>query len=258
MVSDESLRKYHDYLKDRLVLPLPGRVHSDVAGDERERVTLVGLVPVEDHDRVGLIAEIRRGGAEDFLPLWTLSVDQPGAARQLVEDYALWFWSYSPLNDPEGAGFLPGTGNPVWSLVKAATGYGAAFGATTGALLATDDRTFWGMYVGMAVLGLVGAVAGSRYGLLFGAINGMRFGQLYGAIFGIMAGVLIGSAVGVMVMGAVGTIPGAIAGSLLGALMPRACGGSRSTAAPGRRSGPVSGALSGRRGPTGRMRSPGR
>jgi hypothetical protein len=223
MVARASLQAYHDYLKARLVFPLPCREHTENDKSEPERVTLIGLAAFGEEPRFGLVAEIRRGESADFVPLWTLSVEEPPEAHQLVEDYAFWFWSHHPAHDTGEAGPLlsAGAAHPVWSALKAATAYGAGVGATTGALLVTDDKAFYGMYVGMGVLGLAGAMAGMRFGRVFGVLNGMRFGHMYGAIFGTMAGVLIGTAVGVMLMGAIGTIPGAILGSLLGAAFAR-------------------------------------
>jgi hypothetical protein len=219
VVDRASLQTYYAHLKARLPFPLPCLEHAENGGAQAERVTLVNMSAFSEDARFGLVAEIRRGESADFVPLWTLSVDQPADARQLVEDYAFWFWSQHPARDGGETGSLlsPGSGNPVWYALKTATAYGAGFGATTGALLATDDKAFYGMYVGAPVLALAGATAGVRFGRVFGMLNGMRFGHLYGALFGVMAGALIGTALGVMVMGAVGTISGSILGSLLGA-----------------------------------------
>jgi hypothetical protein len=222
LVNEASLRAYFDYLTTRLVFPLESRELDDTE-DEIGRVTLVGLPSFGDDPRYGLVAEIRRGEASDFVPLSTLSVEGPPEAHQLVEDYAFWFWSRHPLQDGSGGGMLfpaeGGARNPIWTAVRAAGAYGAACGAATGALRATVEFTDYGMYVGMALLGLAGWMAGSRFGRVFAAMNGIRFGHLYGALFGLMAGVLIGAAVGVMLVGALGTIPGAILFQLLGSAL---------------------------------------
>ena len=221
LVSGSSLLDYQRYLASRLTFPLPCR---DLVGEEEaeaERVSLVGLLPFTGEVRAGLVAEIRRGDEPDFVPLSTLSVEGPPEAHRIVEDYAFWFWSHHPIPVEGGEWPLLPTGDshPAWSTIKEAAAYATGGGATTGALLATEDNARYGLWVGMGVLGLLGYVAGARYGRVFGAVNGMRFGSLYGGLFGAMAGVLFGAAVGVMVVGALGTIPGAILGSIIGTVL---------------------------------------
>ena len=223
LVGEESLEMYHKYLSARLVFPLPCCEQLD-DGPKGEPLSLIRLIVFDGNPGFGLIAEIRRADKPEFLPLWTLTVDEPAEAHQLIEDYAFWYWSRNPIQG-EDAGpslFAPHAGHPVWSSLKAAAAYGAGCGATTGALLATDyEDSRYGMWIGMGIFGVVGYLAGTRFGRIFGAMNGLRFGHLYGGIFAAIAGVLIGAAIGVMMVGALGTIPGAILGSLIGSALAR-------------------------------------
>ena len=221
IVTGPSLLTYQRYLTTRLVFPL---ACHDVAVDDADgrtaAVTLTGIMEYTDDPRFGLVAEILRAGQKDFVPLSTLSVDEPQEAHQIVEDYAFWFWSRLSL-EPEAVGALltPGGVHPIWSTIKATAAYGAGCGATTGALLVTDPNSQYGMWVGIVVLGLGGFLAGTRFGRMLGTFNGIRFGPLYGAFFGTLAGMLVGTAGGVMLVGALGTIPGAILGSLIGSFL---------------------------------------
>ncbi len=70
IVSMESLPVYHKYLTARLIFPLACRLVDPDEETEQERVTLVGLPVVAEDPRYGLLAEIRRGDEQDFVPLW--------------------------------------------------------------------------------------------------------------------------------------------------------------------------------------------
>jgi hypothetical protein len=212
-----------------VTFPLGALYHGDFEkqNTEPEPVAVVGLETEIDEDE-GLMAVVRRGDHDERLPLWQLSILAPATLRELIQDYALWFFSFRVGRGGQSAlpYFPVPSGQPVnrhavWNFVKTGVSYGAGIGAPTGAILATLDEARYGMWGGMALVGLLGCLAGSRYGRVFGLVNHIRYGHLYGGIFGLMAGVVLGTVFGVMIMGALGTIPGCIAGSLLGAAFQR-------------------------------------
>jgi hypothetical protein len=214
-VEPATLRKYHEFLRSKLSLPLAALYYAGEVNDltGAESVTLLDIVNQDDVVH-GLLGKVRYGNDEGPVPLWHVSVADPPAAREALQDYAFWMWRRRALS--EGQVSFGGSAFPVWNTLRSSAAYGAVFGAPTGAILATTPIAIYGAWAGMALVAVLGYIAGARYGAVVAAVSRMRHGQLYGAIFGTLAGALIGAVLGVFAVGATGTILGSIAGSLVG------------------------------------------
>ncbi len=96
-VDDETLGKYHGYLKEHLSFPFSGKSSQEVGPlmDRTEVVTVVGLVDADDCEEMyGLLCQARQGKRRVELPLGEVEVDEGDPNQQLVADYSYWFWNH--------------------------------------------------------------------------------------------------------------------------------------------------------------------
>lgn len=103
-VDEESLETYYDYLEERMSLPFEVRYHEeDVDFFHRSpvrRVKVLALVrePGWDEDE-GIICDVLSAEGEGTMPLADLELRRSDPNRQLVDDYAAWF--YGELSEDE-------------------------------------------------------------------------------------------------------------------------------------------------------------
>lgn len=98
-VDDATLLTYYKYLASRLTFPLEAIWNREAGmGNVEEKVTVLSLGGSEDapciDDLVGVLcsAKINRGVGE--LPLAEIEKVEGKANKQLVDDYATWFWNH--------------------------------------------------------------------------------------------------------------------------------------------------------------------
>jgi hypothetical protein len=226
-VDEARLRRYRRWLADHLPLPRRGRYDEDFVNFPGKGLPLrvVGLAR-EDQcvGEFGVLAEVEVGSGPDggklLLPLSKIAMEDEDARRP-VQDYAFWFYQGQP---PPGApedllGAPVADRRLVWRLVQKAGLAGAIGGAVSGAILNTSPEAGWICLLGVALLGVVGYLLGTRFGLVTGVMYGVPYGAALGGVFGTLAGGLAGVVLGALVSGFVGALPGSIAGNLLGALL---------------------------------------
>jgi hypothetical protein len=96
-VDDEHLRTYHAYLAEHLSFPFPANFSQETGPfeDRSYPVTVVGLADPDDaDDMAGLLCKARHDRDCLELPLGELEVKKGNPNRQLVKDYAYWFWNW--------------------------------------------------------------------------------------------------------------------------------------------------------------------
>ena len=96
-VDEDTLRTYYRYLAARLAFPSEARWDPE-DGRPAETVTLTGLSGPEDHiwvdEMYGLLVHARAGPRRITVPLGECKAKKGSPNRQLLQDYAYWFWNY--------------------------------------------------------------------------------------------------------------------------------------------------------------------
>jgi hypothetical protein len=232
-VNVENLRRYGSYLRSELSFPFQGSYTVEIGPFEEAKylITVLGILEGDDCDEEeGVLCKAEQHGEGVQLPLADLEIPDNPHHRQLVEDYSYWFGNWR-LDDftaqaaAYGVPFDTHTGQPgKWSFLKALVPYalyGAAYGVVLGSLLGALEDARTGALVGAAILGLVGLMAGAKYGMLVGLVNRLRYASLVGGFLGALAGVLVGAVLGAMVVAYAGTLVGGIIGALVGRVLAK-------------------------------------
>ena len=97
-VDDDSLRKYYTYLADKLRFPVEAIWAREAGlGEVTEKVSILALGGFEHDpwidDTYGILCKARMQGGEGELPLAEMEKVKGKPNKQLVEDYAYWFWN---------------------------------------------------------------------------------------------------------------------------------------------------------------------
>jgi hypothetical protein len=221
-VNGASLRRYRRHLASRLTFPFAA-LYTEEVGPFRSKtdpVLVLRLLPAEEADEDdGLLAEVTRGAERLVLPLREVEVPAGDPFHLALEDYG-WWLENGPTDDSdeEGAGRPAAPPAPI-SLGTVLLLFGltvAVGGATLGAILRAVEGAQYGMAVGAALVGLLGLLAGSRFGGIFGAVNRIPSGSRLGGFWGMLAGAALGALAGALVV--------AIVGSVLGGILVRLAG----------------------------------
>lgn len=98
-VETKWLRRYYDYLTDRLTLPFEADYAEDIAGYRQivSRITVLELVHPDDHGRhgeQGLLCRARRGEEIVEVPLADVELVENSENSRLLDDYWYWFWNW--------------------------------------------------------------------------------------------------------------------------------------------------------------------
>jgi hypothetical protein len=97
-VDEESLRTYYKYLAAKLKFPVDATWAKVVGmGEVTEKVTILALGGFEDDpgidDTYGVLCKAKMSRGEGELPLAEMEKVKGKPNKQLVEDYASWFWN---------------------------------------------------------------------------------------------------------------------------------------------------------------------
>jgi hypothetical protein len=97
-VDEGSLRTYYKYLAAKLKLPIEATWAKEAGlGDVTEKVTVLALGGFEDDpwidDTYGILCKARMKGGDGELPLAEMEKVKGKPNKQMVEDYAYWFWN---------------------------------------------------------------------------------------------------------------------------------------------------------------------
>ena len=96
-VDDAALRSYYKHLAANLTFPFEARWQEEPDGGRSEKVTVLALAgSAEDpsiDDMQGILCNANRKQGQEELPLAEMAKPKGGANKQLVEDYAYWFWN---------------------------------------------------------------------------------------------------------------------------------------------------------------------
>ncbi|MBL8796926.1 MAG: hypothetical protein JNM56_23695 [Planctomycetia bacterium] len=236
-VNEENLRKYHEYLNEKLTFPFPARYEEETGPfqSRQHRLTVTSLHDPDDCDEEeGLLCEALEGDDELEIPLVQIEAAS-GPNRRLVEDYAYWFVNW-PSEGREEAALVHAPGSEVvydadremepsnaWPLFTSflKTGLmGGFYGTVLGAALASLEGAFVGARTGAILLGVGGGYLGTRTGEMIGVMNRVRQGHWFGGILGVALGALSGGMVGVMLMASLKALLGGLLGGVLGWFLP--------------------------------------
>lgn len=232
-VNDENLRKYHRYLATHLSFPFQAKyqvehqVETGLFQEKAISVTVMGLLDTDHFDEdQGILCEAMKEGQSVDLVLAELESTVNIHNRQLMEDYAYWFYNLTGGSSGISTSSEWTTLGPAplqlkkWTLfgaiLKCAIG-GGIIGISLGSLLAAMEIVQIGSLVGAVIVGLLGYWVGGRYGMIFGAVNRLKHGSLYGRILG----TIIGGSFGALIGALLGAIVGIVVGSFIGALMSK-------------------------------------
>lgn len=97
-VDDDSLRTYYKHLAANLKFPVEATWAKEVGlGEVTEKVSIHALGGFEDDpwidDTYGILCKARMKGGEGELPLAEMEKVKGKPNKQLIEDYAYWFWN---------------------------------------------------------------------------------------------------------------------------------------------------------------------
>jgi hypothetical protein len=97
-VDDASLRTYYKYLAAKLTFPFEATWAREAGlGDVTEKVTVLALGGFEDDpwidDHYGILCNAKMNRGDGELPLAELEKVKGKPNKQLVEEYAYWFWN---------------------------------------------------------------------------------------------------------------------------------------------------------------------
>jgi hypothetical protein len=93
-VDDDTLRTYHRYLAAHLAFPFEARWEPEYG--PRPIIKITGLGDADDacaDEMYGLLCEARVEGRLTEVPLAECEAKKSGPNRQLLKDYAYWFWN---------------------------------------------------------------------------------------------------------------------------------------------------------------------
>jgi hypothetical protein len=98
-VDDVSLRTYYKYLAAKLAFPFEATWAREAGlGDVTEQVTVLALGGFEDDpwidDLYGILCKAKMNRDDEDLPLAEMEKVKGKPNKQLVEDYAYWFWNH--------------------------------------------------------------------------------------------------------------------------------------------------------------------
>lgn len=220
--SQEALARFHAHLVRRLKLPCPGVVITG-DGTDVNRVELLRLLDPEHCNlQEGLIVEVGASHGLDTVPLVMTVIPDTSPHVQDFHDYHHWFLiTEDDVDEAEDdladAMMMPPSLQAVWLSYAKMIVYGAGCGASLGALYAVVPSAQTAMYVGGAIVGVLGYLLGSTVSRV--SQGRLQPGSTAVGVLGGILGALVGAALGIMLAGGLGTIPGAIAGSILGKLL---------------------------------------
>jgi hypothetical protein len=219
-VDTQTLRRYHAYLTERLAFPISAEFIDEEAGFAVPPlpVEIVRLWPAEELDPAqGIQAEVREGKQVFLVPLASLIVRGDGRALGLIQDYAAW---YTDWTEQQGGPFRNDDAELTRTSIPGFAGrmtlYGAGCGACVGAVLGTIPQAGAYFLAGAFLMGVLGYLAGAKFGGTFDLTTGTIRRSLVGTLFATFAGVAIGGVLGVLVVAYVGTLLGSMAFHLLG------------------------------------------
>ena len=98
-VDEETLRRYHGHLSEKLRFPFEATASEETGPLESAEhdVEVIGLLDPEDYDPdecYGLICEVREGRRKVQLSLGELVISRDDENASFVKDYAYWFWNH--------------------------------------------------------------------------------------------------------------------------------------------------------------------
>ena len=98
-VDDASLRTYYKYLASTLSFPVEATWAREAGlGDVTEKVSILALGGFEDDpwidDLYGILCKAKMNRGDGELPLAEMEKVKGKPNKQLVEDYAYWFWNH--------------------------------------------------------------------------------------------------------------------------------------------------------------------
>jgi hypothetical protein len=97
-VDEDSLRTYYKYLAAKLKFPVDATWAKEVGmGEVTKKVSILALGSFEDDpwidDTYGVLCKAKMSRSEGELPLAEMEKVKGKPNKQLVEDYAYWFWN---------------------------------------------------------------------------------------------------------------------------------------------------------------------
>lgn len=97
-VDESSLRSYYKHLATNLKFPVEGTWAKEVGlAEVTEKVSIIALGGFEDDpwidDMYGILCKAKMKGGDGELPLAEMEKVKGKPNKQLVEDYAYWFWN---------------------------------------------------------------------------------------------------------------------------------------------------------------------
>jgi hypothetical protein len=95
-VNDDTIRAYHRYLAAQLAVPCEAKWEPEHGPTAPVKITDLGD-PEDDawvDETYGLLCEVRAGGRLIEIPLGQCEAKKGNPNRQLLNDYAYWFWNY--------------------------------------------------------------------------------------------------------------------------------------------------------------------
>jgi hypothetical protein len=97
-VDEDSLHTYYKYLAGKLMFPVDATWAKEVGiGEVTEKVSILTLGGLDDEpwidDTYGILCKAKMSRGEGELPLAEMEKVKGKPNKQLVEDYAYWFWN---------------------------------------------------------------------------------------------------------------------------------------------------------------------
>ena len=97
-VSEETLRVYERFLREKLSFPFEGISEDDEFDEGRKgNIKVTDMIELDEsagREFYGLFCKGKRGRRAVVLPLALLRVPEDDPNRQIVRDYNAWFWNY--------------------------------------------------------------------------------------------------------------------------------------------------------------------
>lgn len=95
MVSYGTLKKYVEYLREKLVFPLQAVYEHEIGPFKSTEVKVrIERFAEEIDEFYGLLCEGREGRRHVVLPLADLNVKETDPNFVFIDDYLTWFWNY--------------------------------------------------------------------------------------------------------------------------------------------------------------------
>jgi hypothetical protein len=216
-VNEETLRRFHEYLSDRLRFPFTSLCIADHLqdGPGLDMMHVHRLLPFDASAGLGLEVEATRNEEVQTIPLLAVQAIPNGPNFREVEAYRCWI-------DEQGDGFepVPASRSSFFLLLVLVA---MTLGMLIGALLEAVPGATLAAQVGGGLLALVGALVGAMMESGFRKMTGHPDGVIGGLILGALWGAALGAGLGGMVLVSPGAIAGALAGTI-GATVLRAFG----------------------------------